>query len=313
MRAKGIIALLMIVLLSITAAGCITIEVAGPEPPESGPELKVVFVEEALREYIRQARANAGDWDALYDEIVLDPIREEMAARGSRFRLDDYQKPIHSLDDLEYALDLMAEYNVASIVEDTIKGCNQYFQGVDTTVFIFPCNPEDSFTRDRMRGVRGLTGLSCGTTIISINPTAEGWQETLPYVAAHEYHHAAWGMRYGHQFEGCLLDVLVMEGRADSFANLVCPGLAVPWTSSLSKDMEREIWWNQVKDDLYSTDLDAAKRLTQDEHWSGYAIGYHIVQAFLENFPDLSADQWTEITIPELYENSGYEDWLETE
>jgi len=86
--------------------------------------------------------------------------------------------------------------------------------------------------------------------------------------------------------------------------------LAMPWTSSLSKEKEREIWRNSVKDNLDNTDLVFAKNLTQDEFWSGYAVGYHIVQAFINNNPQVSVEEWTGMTAQELFQKSGYEDWL---
>jgi uncharacterized protein YjaZ len=50
--------------------------------------------------------------------------------------------------------------------------------------------------------------------------------------------------------------------------------------------------------------------VTKDEYWSGYAIGHHIVQAFIGINPAVSVDQWTRMSATELYEKSGYENWL---
>jgi uncharacterized protein YjaZ len=200
--------------------------------------------------------------------------------------------------------------NVAEIVTNALKKSNTFIEGVDTLVFIFPCNPDDSFTRDQMKGVRGVSGLSCGTAILSVNPLAPGWQETLSYTTAHEFHHVTWGIRHRHKFSGNVLEVLILEGRADSFANIVYPGLSIPWISSLSKEAEREVWRDTVKDNLDNPDLDFAKNLTQDEFWSGYAIGFHIVQAYIANKPKVSVEEWTGLTAEELFLDSGYEDWL---
>lgn len=300
------IAFLCLFLTAFTNAGCFIPYVE----PAVEVALQIVFPDQEIREYIRRARAGEGDLDTLYREIVLEPVQRELSARNSSIKIENYQQPIENLGELEQAIELLSAGNVAGIVNDALKKSNDFIEGVDTIVYIFPCNPEDSFTRDQMKGVRGVSGLNCGTTILSVNPLAPDWQKTLSYVAAHEYHHVTWGIRHGHKFAGNVLEVLILEGRADSFANLVYPGLAMPWTSSLSKEKEREVWRNTVKDNLDNTDLVFAKNLTQDEFWSGYAIGFHIVQAYIANNPKVSLEEWTELTAEELFLDSGYEDWL---
>ena len=306
MKAKSLIALILITLYIFSICGCV-IEVSRPENKR---DLTIIFLEKEIREYIRKARAGEGDQETLYKEIVLEPVQRELTARNSSLKIENYQKPIIKLDELEQAIGLLSANNVTGIVEAALEKSNNYIEGVDTLVFIFPCDPGDSFTRDSMKGVRGVSGLSCATSILSVNPLAPDWQKTLSYVTAHEYHHVTWGIRHGHQFAGNVLEVLILEGRADSFANIVYPGLSLPWTSSLGKEKEREVWRNTVKDNLDNTDLVFTKNLTLDEFWSGYAIGYHIVQAFIANHPEVGVEEWTGMTAEELFQNSGYEDWL---
>ncbi len=303
---KKLIALVSLAFMLLAFAGCV-IQVSQPEPEL---ELTVIFLDEEIREYIQRARAGEGDLDTLYWEIVLEPVQRELTARNSSIKIEKYQQPIYNFDELEQAIELLSASNVAGIVTDALKKSNNYIEGVDTIVYIFPCNPEDSFTKEEMKGVRGVSGLNCGTTILSVNPLAPDWQKTLSYVAAHEYHHVTWGIRHGHKFAGNVLEVLILEGRADSFANLVYPGLSLPWTSSLSREQEKKIWRDTVKDNLDNTDLVFAKNLTQDEFWSGYAIGFHIVQAYIANNPKVSVEEWTGLTAEELFSDSGYEDWL---
>lgn len=40
--------------------------------------------------------------------------------------------------------------------------------------------------------------------------------------------------------------------------------------------------------------------------WSGYIIGYHIVQDFLKNNTDYSIEEWTKLSATELLNKSGY-------
>lgn len=301
------IALAFLISLVLLTTGCI-IEVSSPQ--QSEPSTTVIFMETELRQYIERARGNEADLDSLYSEIVLKPVQQRLDSSNSSLKVQDYQRPIYDLVELELALDLLESADVVSLVQAALAKSYDYIQGVDTTVFIFPCDPGDYFTRDEMRGVRGVSGLTCGNTILSVNPWAEGWEETLPYVVAHEYHHVTWGLRHGHKFAGDMLEILILEGRADSFADIVYPGRNVPWTSSLSIEEEREFWWTVVKDDLYSTDLAYAKRITQENNWAGYAIGYHIVQEYIRTHPEVGIEEWTGLTARELFQDSGYEDWL---
>lgn len=312
MKGKSFIALLLAV-ITFLLPGCVIefTDDSGP-PSQPDPEYRIVFPVRNFQNYIELARANAGDLDTLYWENVLGPIQWELDQTESTIDITKYHQTIRNLDELEKALNQLSAANVAGIVEAALLECNKHFQGSDTTVYIIPCNPDDAFTRDSMRGVRGVSGLGCGNTIIAVNPQGIGWQETLPYVVAHEYHHVTWGIRHLHNWEGNILDVLVMEGRADAFADIVYPGLTVPWTHSLPKEHERRVW-QFLREEIYSTDLDYAKEITQDEYWSGYAIGYHIVQIFMENNPQASVDEWTEMKSSELFAASGYEEWLATE
>lgn len=303
MKGKIILALVLVVYLAFSAAGCVIERVS-----EREPEFSVVFCEEQLREYIRRARADEDNWDTLYREIVLEPIQQELRDRDSIINLDNYHQPIPNLNALEDAIDLFMAMDITGVVEDALTRCNDFIQGVDTVVYILIDDPDDILARDMLKGAHGVSGLSCSTIVLAINPTAEGLLEMLPYTVAHEYHHVNLGRR--NYWGGELLDVLLMEGRADSFANLVFPGRDVPWTSSLSPEYEKIIWQDRVKGHLDSTDLEYVHSVTKDEYWSGYVIGYHIVQAFIGNNPEVSVDQWTKMGAAELYEKSGYENWL---
>lgn len=58
--------------------------------------------------------------------------------------------------------------------------------------------------------------------------------------------------------------MLLMEGRVDSFANLIFPGRDLPWTS-LSPEDEKITWQDKVKGYFDSTDLDYVWSVTKDE------------------------------------------------
>ncbi len=40
--------------------------------------------------------------------------------------------------------------------------------------------------------------------------------------------------------------------------------------------------------------------------WTGYTIGFHIVQSYLQNHPNADVDEWTDKDTHDLLAESGY-------
>ena len=115
---------------------------------------------------------------------------------------------------------------------------------------------------------------------------------------AHEYHHKAWGHHWfvlqgGQGVEGTLLEMMIIEGQADLFAENLFPDLKPQWNQPFAEEVEAALW-NRLQPALASTD--------QQEHglylfgneseglpWCvGYSFGRVIVADYLSKHPDLS-------------------------
>lgn len=112
-----------------------------------------------------------------------------------------------------------------------------------------------------------------------------------------------------------LLDQLIMEGRADSFANIVYPEIEVSYRSAFNPSQEKELW-EKIKPNLDSTDEDYFQKVFFGDYeefpvWTGYKIGYNIVKDFIKNNPRVSIEEWTNMDAKEVLERSGYEEDLE--
>ena len=99
--------------------------------------------------------------------------------------------------------------------------------------------------------------------------------------------------------------------RADSFARLVYPDLNPPLTDALSIEQEAEVW-EVMQDQLDTTNYAIKRRFMFGGgrsvlRWSGYTIGFHIVQAFLRRHPEASVDKWTTMDAHDIYSESGYD------
>jgi len=107
------------------------------------------------------------------------------------------------------------------------------------------------------------------------------------------------------------VDYLVFEGRADSFARLVYPEMAAPWTEALVPAQEAR-YWQAMQPYLDTTSVETHRRFMfggggyQVPRWTGYTIGFHIVQSYLQGHPDVGVDEWTAMDAHDLLAESGY-------
>ena len=291
--------------ISFSTAGCWY-----EEPVESNrPRFEVIITYDRFGEYIDKSKDYKGDMDILYKETIYDPIYKAFISGGEYSNLAKgyIGGTIREIDDMEYKLKLLKKEKVEEIVEEALRKSNDLLNGVDTTVYIFPNTSEYSYLTKDLGGVVGVTAGS-GKILLLVDPLNEQWKNVLSYTVAHEYHHSVWTSRK-YEFEGNILANLVFEGKADSFANKVFPDLEVPWVSSIEPGKEKAVW-NSIKNQLSSDDSELFQKLMfgggDFQRWSGYTIGYHIVQDFLKNNSDYSIEEWTKLSSTELLNKSGY-------
>lgn len=268
-------------------------------------EFKTVVMYEEYEEYINRSRNSSANLSKLYKEIILDPVYKNFISGGEFSTLADMyiDTTIRQLEDLEDKLRMLYDNKVEMIVEDALEKSNQYLPGVDTTVYIFPSTLE-YYRLTRHGGVAGCT-LGSGKILLLVDPTVDGWESRLSYVVAHEYHHSVWTAKVFDKKKFTLLDYLVFEGRADSFANKVYPDEEVAWVNSIEYEEEKNIW-SLISEQLNSEDGELLHNVMFG--WGGYTIGYNIVQDFLKNNPEVSIEEWTKMDSREILDKSRYED-----
>ena len=152
-----------------------------------------------------------------------------------------------------------------------------------------------------------------GRIFIAIDPAAKNWKNLLPRIIAHEYHHSIWISRNFETVHFSLLDCLILEGRAEGFADIIYPDIKAPWPD-LTREEEYRVW-NYMKPVLYSTDeLLIMKMITGNKEipfLSVYSMGYKIMQDFLENNHQISLTEWTNYKPEEILLKSRYENKFE--
>ena len=108
-----------------------------------------------------------------------------------------------------------------------------------------------------IQGKEGVIGLTAGSRqiVLTIDPMVNNWQEMLAYNLPGNMSMPI-GLR---QIliavkQSTLLDWIVSEGMADSYAHLIYPDFVGPWTKVLSGEIESKLW-NRIKPELDNTNI----------------------------------------------------------
>lgn len=167
--------------------------------------------------------------------------------------------------------------------------------------------------KERQNGVAGTSTF--GNMLISINPLADNFIEWIPYVFAHEYHHAVWGnywyALHGGELDNRFINSLLIDGQADSFALSFYPVLKPKWLFNMSKETEKALWEKHYSKVFLEEDVDYGKYMFGDEAngipWcAGYTIGYRIIQQFLLSNSNTTFSKLLEMRPLDIYKLSGY-------
>jgi len=274
--------------------------------------IKIVPAYQGMEDYIRAARSTPeSEWSRLWTECVIDRYWDQWAAgqhAEARTR-EELSHPVYDIDTLETAVKALSGSGVEDLVRTAYEDIYPLlpYHTDEATICIMT-----SATMDLE-----IVGTCIGaTTLLTINPTKPGWQQWVKYVLAHERHHSAWGYHYFYIQHGTrhdLISSLISEGTADSFAHIVSPNLCPSWTHALSAEEEARQWQSML---LLLETPDEDDRLHRRFFFgdpekgtppsTGYTIGFHIVQQYLQRHPEERVVDWT-LKDPEvLFKESGY-------
>ena len=285
--------------------------VTQPTPTQDISGLTVISGYLGQAEYISAAKANPdGDFVSLYQEYVLDRYWSQCAQGGEYMgEKEEYATSIRDLEQLEQMTQVLINSDVETLLEETYVQSNLHLPSEETTICVFAVDPDYLFVRDQMNGVYGFTA-GAGKIWLEIYPEGN-WEEWIGYAVAHEYHHSVWTAKYHAQKAPTyLVDYLVFEGRADSFAHQLYPELMAPWVTALSEEEEIR-QWETIQGILKLTSRESIQSYMGGGQrniplWAGYTIGFHIVQELIEKHPELSVEDWTAMDAMGVLEQSGY-------
>lgn len=235
------------------------------------------------------------------------PATRHAARRGRPF----YCKFANEdLDTLEQQFRLLAQLNIEDLQREFERISRELPIQDDDPMAIYPNT--DALVKERQNGVVGACVF--GNILINVNPLAENWEQWIPYVFAHEYHHSVWGHHWyvmNGGLEGNFLEYMINEGQADAFAKSLFPHLHPQWLRSLTESEETDLW-DKMKPILSSTDRHEFETYmfgdeTTGLPWcTGYTFGHAAVTHYLELHPQVSLAELLAVHPKEILNGSIY-------
>ncbi|WP_060678743.1 DUF2268 domain-containing protein [Virgibacillus halodenitrificans] len=270
-------------------------------------QFEVVYYYKSFLEYIEKAEQQPENLNGLYIETIINPIAEERGIRlskgwgfGTPRELETLEKYLKSLID--------NQDTIHKIITDSLKkSANELQPGADKYVYVFPANPEDNHVMETMEGVAASAWSENFFAIQIAPPYFE--EKSLKQAVAHEYHHTVFFKK--NELSYTLLESVLIEGKADTFAKIIYPDIQMPWSNFSSEENESQTWkvhkenmtsaMPSIQDDFFLGNT--SKGLPQ---WANYKIGNKIMESFIEEKPNITIGDWTDMPANEILEKSKY-------
>lgn len=248
------------------------------------------------------------------NKYIYKPIKQEILDHAeAAFLFNTIKVPYELNDYLRDEIELLKSSDLLMIIEESLAKITKALPGPNTKIIILPASSLNRPTLEKYKiPISGIT-IGSGKIILSVDPTFQNWKEFLPYCIAHEYHHSTWSSRNWTSADFSLIEYLVLEGRADVFASEQYNTVSNPLTNFLTRDQEAEIW-GLIKNEIFEKGHDRINKVMfgtdKIPFGSGYNIGFNIVRLFKENNSDSLTLNLIDMDPKEIFELSGYNDYL---
>ena len=263
-------------------------------------------LEQDLRSYIRDLLSN------LHPSFIDLGERSAVAQLGD----PDPKELLEAVSDLESGAP-------RDIVDDALALCATHLpcSDLDARVVLLPGDGNSTVLVNQMHGALGFS-LGAQVTLIFLWP-AEDWQTWLRQTVTHEYAHLVRNLLFPRGLSGgkliylktqepeTLLDALIVEGLADTFATQLLPDVVPLWEKA-PFDSEEATVWHRVHRRLGVSDPMEIRRVLFGDNdripqWAGYSFGYRIVGGFLKANPGTDLSGLMELPAKVIYEGSGFQ------
>lgn len=276
----------------------------------NGQKFEILFTNEIFKNYIDKYQQYK-DFNRASNKLIFNTIENEiLEGAEASFMINTIKIPYELSENLTLQLDAYDIGEFVEVIKTSLCSIVKILPSSDTKIIIIPTSPLMQESLDKYQlSCYGAT-IGAGKILIAVNPTVSDWKEFLSYTIAHEYHHSTWISRNWVDSDFSLIEYLVFEGRADAFSATMYDSFTIPATRFLTQYEETYVW-NLIKTE---SDLKGSDRIIKYMYGnneipfgSGYTIGYGIVKAFKEKYPEYSDIQIIDMEPKKILELSGYQ------
>jgi len=278
---------------------------------------KIIFLDDYYKSFLEAVRSSKNT-DSLYRVIIQYPILNQYfsTCEYSEYAKYNFYYPIEDTTGLENYISGINRNRskIERLIASALAMSNKYLKNDSINIYIIPSTNYLQKTIRRMGGIAGFT-VGSKQILLTVDTEVNTWPEMLEDAVTHESNHAYWikmnFKKMTSSYGRTLLDDIVFEGKADSYAHLFYPNIHCPWDSALSHEDEPTLW-SKIKPELDNSDMSLYRKVMFGSAgdypvWGGYKLGYKIVQAALKNHPELTPEEWTNLDSKKILEMSGYQ------
>jgi uncharacterized protein YjaZ len=309
---------LAVLLLLLLIAACSNEEETLPsqtklEFEENGQHFTIVPLYEEFLAYSRDAmeKPELNNKGELYTKVIQpfqQYMNEEDASLSGGLDYTPYFYPTRKAEALEEHTEklLKRQDEINAIIQSSLEKSAEKLPGKDKTIVIKPSDPEDSRISSYMNGAGAVT-VSKDVILLMLDPSFE--KEMVNYVVAHEYHHSVF--LEDDPGDANLLRSIIFEGKAESFASSLFPGVTAPWSEPLEPEEEKVVI-NYIRKNRESTSREIYNEFQNGSFvngipmWANYKIGHKITESYLNNHPQVPITEWTRMDEKQMVLGSDY-------
>ena len=206
-----------------------------------------------------------------------------------------------------------ADISLPTLVSRALNHVNALLPGPETSISLGYDRPAQLIPKN---GTSGYTNPSTGQITAAFGPVPQVsirqvltfW---LPRDLAHEVNHSV-RILAGPGHGPTLLDDLIAEGIATAFDQAAFPGTPDPWDQAITPSQECTLW-KKTAPQLGSAGLDAIWLFGGNfdgyevPNWTGYTIGYHIVNDYRKRHPNAGWPAMTSASASTILAGSNYQ------
>lgn len=257
-----------------------------------------------LEDYIQAENQDQETWE----KIMVEPYWN-ILSQWAPFS-EDYKKPLGYLDknEAKQQLEVLKKVDWDKVMETFKMVCDALPKEDDDVMYvaIYPSNTE------MPEGIYG-TGV-WGNIILNINALNSNFEEWLPFVFAHEYHHNVWGnywycIQNGKGLHGWFIESIIIEGEADAFAESIFKDMEPSWHFGVRAEDEDRTWdaFKKVAETCLSPEetgnyIFGCEKLGIPQN-AGYYFGIKIIREYRKKTQMNDMQKLLETPLEEIYQS----------